>query len=47
VLAGALWSYLGPAATFLAGAGFALVAMLGLLGRGVLTARRDRAERRG
>jgi MFS family permease len=44
VLAGALWSRFGPAATFLAGAGFALLAMLGLLGRGMLTARRVRAE---
>ncbi|MDV3238174.1 MAG: MFS transporter, partial [Gammaproteobacteria bacterium] len=31
VIAGALWSAIGPAATFLAGAGFAAVAALGLL----------------
>ena len=31
LLAGALWEHFGPAATFLAGAGFALVAALGLL----------------
>jgi MFS family permease len=31
VIAGALWSALGPAATFLAGAGFAAVAALGIL----------------
>jgi MFS family permease len=30
VIAGALWSWLGPAHTFLAGAGFAAVALLGL-----------------
>lgn len=39
VLAGALWSVYGPAATFLAGAGFAVVAALGLLARGALRAR--------
>jgi MFS family permease len=32
VIAGALWSALGPSATFLAGAAFAAVAALGLLG---------------
>jgi MFS family permease len=31
VIAGALWTASGPAATFLAGAGFAAVAALGLL----------------
>lgn len=31
IIAGALWDYLGPQATFLAGAGFAAVAMLGIL----------------
>lgn len=31
LLAGALWEHFGPAVTFLAGAGFALVAALGLL----------------
>lgn len=31
VLAGALWSAIGPAATFLAGAGFSAAALLGLL----------------
>lgn len=39
VLAGALWSLYGPAATFLAGAGFAGLAMLGLLLRGMLSTR--------
>ena len=39
VLAGALWSVYGPAATFLAGAGFAVVAALGLLARGAIRAR--------
>jgi MFS family permease len=39
VLAGALWTLYGPAATFLAGAGFAGLAMLGLLLRGRLAAR--------
>lgn len=32
VVAGVLWSRFGPAATFLAGAGFALVALAGLVG---------------
>jgi hypothetical protein len=31
VIAGALWAVSGPAATFLAGAGFAAIAALGLL----------------
>ena len=31
VIAGSLWSFLGPSATFLAGAGFAAVAAIGLL----------------
>jgi MFS family permease len=34
VLAGVLWSRLGPSATFLAGAVFAGLASLGLAGRG-------------
>jgi MFS family permease len=34
VIAGALWSSLGPAATFLAGAGFSATAALGLLWHG-------------
>jgi MFS family permease len=37
-LAGALWQRLGPAATFLAGAGFAALAALGLLGYRTKTA---------
>lgn len=32
VIAGALWSAFGPTATFLAGAGFAVLAMVGLVG---------------
>jgi MFS family permease len=40
VLAGWLWQDWGPAATFLAGAGFALVALLGLA---VPAGRRQRA----
>jgi MFS family permease len=39
VLAGALWSVYGPVATFLTGAGFALLAALGLLARGALRSR--------
>jgi predicted MFS family arabinose efflux permease len=31
VIAGSFWSYLGPSATFIAGAGFATVAATGLL----------------
>ena len=38
IVAGELWDAAGPAATFLAGAGFALIALLGLmLGRGRLS----------
>jgi MFS family permease len=38
VLAGALWDFAGPAGTFLAGAGFALISLLGLFAtRGRLT----------
>lgn len=32
VIAGALWDLVGPAATFLAGAGFAVLALVGLIG---------------
>jgi MFS family permease len=32
VIAGALWDITGPAATFIAGAGFAAIALLGFLG---------------
>lgn len=39
VIAGALWTHYGPAATFLAGAGFAGLAVLGLLWRGRPAAR--------
>jgi hypothetical protein len=31
IIAGALWDVTGPQGTFLAGAGFALVALVGLL----------------
>jgi hypothetical protein len=34
VIAGALWDAYGPAGTFLAGLGFALVALVGLLAVG-------------
>lgn len=34
MLAGALWNLIGPAATFVAGAGFSAVALVGLAGRG-------------
>ena len=39
VIAGALWDVYGPAGTFLAGLGFALVALVGLLtvGNGLAT----------
>jgi len=40
VIAGALWSSVGPSATFLAGAGFATVAAIGLLA----TVRRRKTE---
>jgi len=39
VLAGSLWSLFGPAATFVAGAGFAGIALLGLLFRTMLRSR--------
>jgi MFS family permease len=33
VLAGLLWTMIGPSATFLAGAGLAILALIGLLAR--------------
>jgi len=39
VIAGSLWTILGPSATFLAGAAFAAVAAIGLLARGFERAR--------
>ncbi|MGB5210076.1 MAG: MFS transporter [Gammaproteobacteria bacterium] len=39
VLAGALWSLFGPTATFIAGAGFASLALVGLLARPMLRTR--------
>jgi MFS family permease len=45
VMAGALWDAFGPGATFLAGAGFAALAGLGVLARGVASGGRARGVR--
>jgi hypothetical protein len=42
VIAGALWDVYGPAGTFLAGLGFALVALVGLLAIGNQLATKDK-----
>jgi MFS family permease len=42
VIAGALWDVYGPVGTFLAGLGFALVALVGLLAIGNQLATKDK-----